>query len=173
MKTTEKTEYFSTELSSPLGQLTLASDGVFLVGLWFAGQKHFGGAFPQPFQKKDSLPVFQMAEQWLNDYFSGRRPEPESIPILLSGTIFQRTVWSSLAGIPYGETITYGELGRCVAEKLGRERTSARAIGGAVGRNPVSIILPCHRVVGSGGCMTGFAAGLEKKHFLLSLEKMG
>ena len=160
---------YSTEIASPLGMLTLASDGVSLTGLWFEGQKHFGGTFVQPFTERCDLPVFRSAELWLKEYFAGRKPAPSALPLTLYGTEFQKKVWTLLGEIPYGETVTYGWLAERVSELSGNA-PCARAIGGAVGKNPVSIILPCHRVVGMNGAMTGFAAGLERKRYLLSLE---
>lgn len=160
---------YSTEIPSPLGMLTLASDGISLIGLWFEGQKHFGGAFVQPFTERHDLPVFRSAELWLNEYFAGKRPSPSLLPLALYGTEFQKKVWTLLGEIPYGKTVSYGWLAEKVS-KLSGTASCARAVGGAVGRNPISIILPCHRVVGMNGAMTGFAAGLERKRFLLSLE---
>ncbi len=155
-------------VSSPLGGITLASDGEALTGLWFDGQK----CFPAPLNADHEfrrLPVFSEAERWLNLYFSGRAPDFLP-PLLLRGTAFQRMVWEFLLSIPYGGTVTYGEIADAVARKMGKPRMSAQAVGGAVGRNPVSLILPCHRVVGAGGKLTGYAGGLERKRKLLELE---
>lgn len=169
---TEKIEpIYSTDIPSPLGMLTLASDGSSLAGLWFEGQKHFGGTFARSFIKRDALPVFRAAELWLNEYFSGGKPDPASLPLVLYGTEFQKKVWRLLGKIPYGQTVTYGWLAEQVSVETGTA-PCARAVGGAVGRNPVSIILPCHRVMGVNGAMTGFAAGIEKKQYLLSLENV-
>lgn len=149
---------------SPLGRITLAGRGDALAGLWLEGQKHFARTLG-PDVTCGSLPVFGEVERWLDLYFSGR--EPDFTPRLdLRGTTFQQRVWKALLDIPYGETISYGEL-------AGRLGTSARAVGGAVGRNPVSIIVPCHRVVGSNGWLGGYAGGPELKARLLALEAMG
>ena len=145
--------------------MTLASDGEALVGLWFDGQKHFGASLDGAHMEK-RLPVFDQADQWLNVYFSGR--EPDFTPLLRPrGTAFQQAVWRRLLEIPYGRTVTYGE----IAAALGLPPGSARAVGGAVGRNPISLIIPCHRVVGADGSLTGFAGGVERKTRLLALEK--
>ena len=166
---------FISHYNSPLGGITLASDGEALTGLWFDGQKYFGDTLGYDYQEKD-LSVFVQTRQWLDIYFSGRKPD--FIPSLrMDGTPFQNKVWEILKTIPYGETMTYGEIAALVAagQDAGARpgtirRMSAQAVGGAVGRNPISIIVPCHRVVGAGGSLTGYAAGLEKKRYLLSLE---
>ena len=153
---------------SPLGAITLASDGEALTGLWFDGQKHFGGNLPGGIgscAQAEDLPVFSAARKWLDIYFSGKEPDftPSVRP---AGTPFQRAVWEELLTIPYGQTVTYGE----IAGRLGLPKGAARAVGGAVGRNPVSLIVPCHRVTGTGGRPTGYAAGIDRKLSLLSLE---
>ena len=153
--------------ATPLGGVTLASDGEALTGLWFDGQKYFGSTLGAQYEER-SLPVFAEAERWLEIYFNGR--DPGFIPPLsLRGTPFRRAVWELLLTIPYGHTITYGAL----AAALGAQNGSARAVGGAVGRNPVSLIVPCHRVIGAGGALTGYAGGVERKARLLSLERGG
>ncbi len=153
---------------SPIGEMTLAADAIGLTGLWFKGQKfdcrNLDGA-----AKEQELPVFIQAKQWLNIYFSGREPEL-SVPIHLTGTPFQMEVWQILRSIPYGQTMTYGEIATLLAEKLGRPGMSAQAVGGATGKNPISIIVPCHRVVGVKGNLTGYAGGLDRKLALLHLE---
>ena len=158
-------------VSSPLGGITLTGDGEALTGLWFDGQKRF----PAPLNADHEfrrLPVFSEAERWLNLYFSGRAPDFLP-PLLLRGTAFQRMVWELLFAIPYGCTVTYGEIADAVARKMGKPRMSAQAVGGAVGRNPVSIIVPCHRVIGADGSLTGYAGGVERKRYLLQLEQNG
>ena len=159
---------FLYHLASPLGGITLASDGEALTGLWFDGQKHFPETAGMERVEKP-LPVFSETAEWLAVYFSGRAPDftPALRP---GGTPFCRAVWELLAEIPFGRTVTYGELARRLAERPGAGRVSARAVGGAVGRNPISLILPCHRVVGAGGKLTGYAGGLERKEWLLRLE---
>ena len=153
---------------SPLGNITVASDGHALTGLWFEGQKYYGSTLSDK-QMKKNLPVFRETEKWLDLYFEGK--QPDFIPELaLQGSSFRRSVWELLLSIPYGQTVTYGELAVAVAEKLGYSSMSAQAVGGAVGHNPVSLIVPCHRVIGADGSLTGYAAGIERKKALLSLE---
>ena len=156
-------------VDSPLGGITLASDGEALTGLWFDGQKFFGATLVGG-EEARALAVFGQAEAWLNSYFSGRRPD-FTPPVAMRGTTFQRAVWAALTAIPYGETATYGEIARRVATQMGALRVSARAAGGAVGRNPIALIVPCHRVVGANGSLTGYAGGLERKARLLALER--
>ena len=146
--------------ASPLGEIVLAADGDALIGLWFAGQAHFGAGL-RGAEDGDCV-VLREAKAWLDDYFAGKAPE--TLPKLRPrGTEFQKKVWAELLKIPRGETATYGAL----AEKLG---SHARAVGGAVGRNPISIMIPCHRVVGADGSLTGYAGGTERKAALLKLE---
>ena len=147
--------------ASPLGPMTMASDGTALTGLWFDDQAHFAAGLSPDHELLD-LPVFARTAAWLDAYFRGENP-PEPPRIRLRGTPFQSAVWELLLAIPRGETVTYGQL----AHMLG---SSARAVGGAVGRNPVSILVPCHRVVGAGGALTGYAGGIERKTALLRLE---
>lgn len=149
---------------SPLGGITLASDGQALTGLWFDGQKHFGNTIGTQAALPAELPIFDEARRWLDIYFSGCKPDFMP-PLLLRGTSFQQRVWEALLTIPYGHTVTYGEL----AHQLGCR--SAQAVGGAVGRNPISIIVPCHRIVGANGSLTGYAGGLDRKRALLQLEQ--
>ena len=154
---------------SPLGGITLGSDGKALTGLWFDEQDHF--AVPLPSQAEpQNLPVFEETCRWLEIYFSGSDPgfTPE---LALRGTPFRKAVWEILLTIPYGYTMSYGEIAATVARQFGRSCMSAQAVGGAVGHNPVSIIVPCHRVIGADGSLTGYAGGLEKKARLLSLER--
>lgn len=153
---------------SPLGGITMASDGTALTGLWFDGQKYFAeGIEPDAEEKKQ--PVFDEAMRWLDIYFGGRRPD-FTPPLNLEGTAFRKEVWQLLLQIPYGETTTYGELAAQLAAHRALKRMSAQAVGGAVGHNPISIIVPCHRVVGTSGSLTGYAGGLAKKLALLKLE---
>jgi methylated-DNA-[protein]-cysteine S-methyltransferase len=152
---------------SPLGRLLLASDGEALTGAWFEGQRYFASMLPEKRDEK-ALPVFAAAARWLDDYFAGG--DPGQTPALRpTGTPFQRRVWELLAKIPYGKTTSYGALATALAEE--GSPTSARAVGGAVGRNPISILIPCHRVLGADGSLTGYAGGLERKKSLLLLEQ--
>ena len=154
---------------SPLGGITLASDGTALTGLRFDGRRYSAPAPGRPYPEAD-LPVFDEARRWLDCYFSGKAPDftPKLAP---RGTAFQRAVWEILLTVPYGKTVTYGEIAGRVAEAARIPRMSARAVGGAVGRNPISLIIPCHRVIGAGGRLTGYAGGLDRKRYLLQMEK--
>lgn len=154
---------------SPLGGITLASDGEALAGLWFDQQKYFGYTLSAAYQERD-LPVFEQADQWLDIYFSGRDPG-FTPPLAMRTTSFRKSVWKIMLGIPYGKTMTYGEIAARIAAENGVEHMSAQAVGGAVGHNAISLIIPCHRVVGSNGSLTGYAGGIEKKYQLLLLEK--
>ncbi len=155
---------------SPIGNIVLAADDIGLTGLWFSGQKYFGLYLDKDHEEKD-LPIFDDAKRWLDIYFSGKEPDFE-IPLHFTGTDFQNEVWEILYSIPYGKTMTYGEIANQIAKKRGIERMSAQAVGGAVGRNEISIIVPCHRVIGSNGTLTGYAGGLDKKIALLGLENI-
>lgn len=154
--------------SSPLGELLLSADDMGLSGLWFAGQRYFARTLP-PGAVPRETPVLTASKRWLDCYFSGKRPDFLP-PLHLIGTDFQQAVWNLLLEIPYGQTVTYGALARTLAQQLGKPAMSAQAVGAAVGRNPVSIIVPCHRVVGADGNLTGYAGGVERKLFLLNLE---
>lgn len=153
---------------SPLGTLALSSNGTGLTGIWFCGSKYF----PQDLNDRAVLQkdaVLDTAEKWLDIYFSGEEPQ-FSVPLSLSGTPFCMQVWDCLMKIPYGQTVTYKDIARTVAEKRGLAKMSAQAVGNAVGKNPVSIIVPCHRVIGSDGSLVGYAAGVDIKRALLTLE---
>ena len=158
--------YFVSKIPSPVGMLTLASDGESITGLWLEGQKYFGAGLQDPIKEK-SLSVFDLAQNWLDLYFA-KAPLPHLPPLAPHGTPFQQAVWHLLLEIPRGTVTTYGAL----AQKLQERGISAapQAVGAAVGRNPISILIPCHRVVGADGSLTGYAGGVEKKRFLLSLE---
>lgn len=153
---------------TPVGGMTLASDGEALTGLWFDGQKYFGSTL-SPEHKERALPVFEDAAHWLDIYFSGKRPE-FAPRLCLRGSAFRIAVWEILLSIPYGQTVTYGEIAERLARQSGLPRMSAQAVGGAVGHNPISIIVPCHRVIGTDGRLTGYAGGLERKARLLEIE---
>ena len=155
---------------SPLGGITLASDGEALTGLWFDGQKYFGSTLTQDTEQK-KLPVFEQAAQWLSVYFSGKEPD-FTPPLSMKTTSFREAVWKIMLAIPYGKTMTYGEIARELARLRGIERMSAHAVGCAVSHNPISLIIPCHRVVGTNGSLTGYAGGIDKKVQLLTLEKV-
>ncbi|MDO5114302.1 MAG: methylated-DNA--[protein]-cysteine S-methyltransferase [Planctomycetia bacterium] len=153
---------------SPLGNILLAADDVGLTGLWFEGQKYFALYLDEERVKRE-LPLFARTKKWLDVYFSGREPDFK-LPLHFCGTDFQNEVWEILYSIPYGQTMTYGEVARQLAAKRGLNRMSAQAVGGAVGRNEISVVVPCHRVVGANGSLTGYAGGIDKKIALLKLE---
>ena len=160
---------YKTRFPSPVGELTLAGDGEALAGLWMEGQKYFPAELLEGAAPGEGLEALERAGDWLRRYFAGERPRPEELPLRPQGSRFRQLVWQALCRIPYGEVTTYGAIAAQIAAETGR-RTSARAVGGAVGHNPISIIIPCHRVVGAGGSLTGYAGGLERKAFLLRLE---
>ena len=165
--------------NSPLGGITLACDEEGLTGLWFDGQKYFGDGILKGGAKKEQgaeekegkrSPVLEQTVKWLDLYFSGRKPD-FTPPLHLVGSEFRHAVWEMLLKIPYGQTTTYKELAGRIAEQWEIKTMSAQAVGGAVGHNPVSIIVPCHRVLGTDGSLTGYAGGIDKKISLLTLEK--
>jgi len=162
--------YYSTTYSSPMGLLTLASDENNLVGLWIEGQKYHGSTIFGTMTEKNDKLVFSMAKNWLDKYFAGEKPDISKLPLAPIGSDFRQGVWNILREIPYGEVVTYGDIAKKMAVIIGRESMSSQAIGGAVGHNPISIIIPCHRVVGSNGSLTGYAGGIDKKVKLLELE---
>lgn len=158
---------YTSNYASPLGGMTLVSDGTALVGLYFDGQKYAAEGLDATHTQKN-LPIFKEVRRWLDVYFSGRKPD-FTPPIAPAGTAFQQSVWEILRTIPYGETTTYGAIARRIEQNTGC-RMSAQAVGGAVGRNPISILIPCHRVIGADGSLTGYAGGLDKKESLLRWE---
>ncbi|WP_293832979.1 methylated-DNA--[protein]-cysteine S-methyltransferase [uncultured Phascolarctobacterium sp.] len=158
------------KVASPLGEITLRSDGEALTGLWFADDKHYGAKDIAGAALAD-LDVFMQAEAWLAEYFAGREPKV-SVPLKLQGSEFQMQVWRLLQDIPYGRLVTYGDIAKKIAAQKGVARMSAQAVGGAVGHNPMCIIVPCHRVVGANGSLTGYGGGMWRKVRLLELEKV-
>lgn len=163
-----KDRYYMDQYDSPMGKITLASDGENLKGLWIEGQKVDEKMLKEA-AKAAELPVFIEAKRWLDDYFAGKAPGALP-PMAPEGTAFQKRVWEILPEIPYGEVYTYGGIARRIAKETGKAKMSAQAVGQAVGRNPISILIPCHRVVGTDGRLVGYGGGLDKKIFLLSLE---
>lgn len=166
---------YTSRYLSPLGYITLASDGEALIGLWFEGQKHFALTLTNESSEDSDLPVFEQTWNWLDLYFSGECPDFIP-PLAPKGTPFQQKVWRLLLAIPYGKTVTYGKIARQYIEmsygsSLPKQHMSAQAIGGAVGHNPINIIIPCHRVIGANGSLTGYAGGLDRKKYLLELEQ--
>lgn len=149
---------------SPLGGITVAACDTALVGLWFDGQRFFAEGLEANYEENPTMPVLMQTKEWLDIYFSGRIPH-FTPPLLMRGTSFRRKVWRQLLNIPYGQTMTYGDIARAVGS------LSARAIGGAVGHNNISLIIPCHRVIGKGNTLTGYAGGIDRKRLLLDREK--
>lgn len=162
--------YYSHGYASPIGPLLLASNGHHLAGLWMEGQKYFGRTVDETLAPDSRRQEFKDASAWLDAYFSGKNPHLADLPLAPNGTAFQKAVWRQLLEIPYGETVTYGAIARQVALEMKKTSMAGQAVGGAVGHNPISIIIPCHRVVGSSGSLTGYAGGLRKKIHLLALE---
>lgn len=158
--------YCSGTYASPVGLYTLASDGNSLVGLWLEGQKYYGKGVPEAVAPREELPLFGTVRRWLDRYFAGEKPEIAEVPLAPAGGAFRRQVWDILCGIPYGSVMTYGE----IAERMGRGKRASQAVGGAVGHNPISVLIPCHRVVGAHGSLTGYAGGIATKVKLLELE---
>ncbi|WP_026069123.1 methylated-DNA--[protein]-cysteine S-methyltransferase [Methanomassiliicoccus luminyensis] len=164
--------YYSTTYPSPIGTITLACDGNNLVGLWLEGQRYHGKTMPEEIVEKNDMPIFDAAKRWLDRYFAGERPTISELPLAPRGSEFRQGVWDILCEIPYGEVITYGDIAKKMAVKMNKKRMSSQAVGGAVGHNPISIIIPCHRVVGSNGSLTGYGGGIGTKIKLLELERV-
>lgn len=160
---------YTMNYSSPLGEILLAADDIGLTGVWFYGQKYFAHGLPEE-SAEGTVSALVRAKEWLDIYFGGN--EPNFVPPLHPvDSEFRREVWDILLKIPYGETVTYGDIARELAEKNGCAKMSAQAVGGAVGHNNISIIIPCHRVIGASGSLTGYAGGIDRKIALLTLEK--
>lgn len=159
---------FTQHYDSPLGGILLAADETGLRGLWFDGQKYFARDLSAERIEQDT-PALAEAKRWLNIYFAGKEPD-FTPPLHPAGSAFRQSVWEILLKIPYGQTVTYGDIARQLAAKRGLANMSAQAVGGAVGHNEISVIIPCHRVVGTNGSLTGYAGGIDKKIKLLELE---
>jgi methylated-DNA-[protein]-cysteine S-methyltransferase len=165
--------FYKTEYKSPLGNITICcNEQENIVGLWFENQKYFANNINGKITENNNLKIFIKTKNWLDKYFAGNKPNIKEIPIEFIGTKFQKSVWKILYKIPYGKVITYGDIAKQIAKKKGITKMSAQAIGGAVGHNPISVIVPCHRVIGKNGNLTGYAAGLDKKKKLLQIEKV-
>ncbi|MDR1060163.1 MAG: methylated-DNA--[protein]-cysteine S-methyltransferase [Clostridiales bacterium] len=166
--------YFTT-CPSPVGTLTLACDGggCSLVGLWIEGQKYHGGAIAGSMAEDSGAPVLAAAKMWLGRYFAGEKPAISELALAPIGSEFRQTVWQLLREIPYGEVASYASIAQKAAARMGRASMASRAVGGAVGHNPISIVIPCHRVVGADGSLTGYAGGIGTKARLLELEGAG
>ena len=154
---------------SPLGGITISSNGSEITGLWFDGQKYFGAGLPEEYEEK-ALSVFEETKKWLTIYFGGKVPD-FTPPLRMETAPFRKAVWEIMLTIPYGQTMTYSQIADRIAKQKGLERMSAQAVGGAVAHNAISLIVPCHRVVGTNGSLTGYAGGIEKKVRLLTMEK--
>ena len=159
---------YTYKYTSPIGNMLLAADEIGLTGAWFEGQKHFASTLPSEHAQKETEILVQ-AREWLDVYFSGEEPK-FTPPLNPQGTPFRKAIWEILLHIPYGQTVTYGEIAKVFAQEKGLAKMSAQAVGGAVGHNPISLIIPCHRVVGANGSLTGYAGGIEKKIYHLELE---
>ncbi len=155
---------------SPLGEITIAADDIGLSGLWFVDQKYYALYLDKNNEEKETQ-TLKDTKRWLDIYFDGKNPNFK-LPLHFIGTDFQKEIWKILYSIPYGKTMTYGDIAKIIAKKKGLKRMSAQAVGGAVGHNQISIIVPCHRVVGSNGSLTGYAGGIKRKYELLELEKV-
>lgn len=154
--------------AAPYGRYVMAAEDGALTGVWLEGQKYFPSDLPEPSGEEPE--VFARTRRWLDAYFAGQQPEVSALPLSPRGSDFAQSVWQLLLEIPYGQTVTYGQLAKRLAEQRGLAQLSAQAVGGAVGHNPISIIIPCHRVLGAKNQLTGYAGGLDVKTFLLKLE---
>ncbi len=161
---------YKTTYYSPLGKILLASDGINLIGAWITGQKYFLGQLKEELIPNDDLAIFIKSKIWLDKYFNKEEPSISELSLAPQGNEFRQCVWKTLCNIPYGKTSTYGEIAKIIAIKLNKRSMSAQAIGNAVANNPISIIIPCHRVIGKNGNLTGYAGGVDKKIKLLELE---
>lgn len=164
--------YYSTHYKSPVGDILLASDENCIIGLWIGEQKYIGNTMPKEITEKVDIPIIREGIAWLDNYFAGKKPTLSGLPLAPTGSEFKQQVWKILTEIPYGELTTYGKIAKEVARHMGKDSMSAQAVGGAVGHNPISIIIPCHRVVGTNGSLTGYAGGIDKKVKLLEHEEV-
>ncbi|MCL2160115.1 MAG: methylated-DNA--[protein]-cysteine S-methyltransferase [Oscillospiraceae bacterium] len=162
--------YYSTTYPSPIGTITLACDEKHLVGLWIKKQKYYGGAISDAMITNSNAPIFTITKKWLDRYFAGKKPGISELSLSPFGGEFRQGVWNILREIPYGEVVTYGDIAKQMAAKMNKAKMSSQAVGGAVGHNPISIIIPCHRVVGANGSLTGYGGGINIKIKLLELE---
>ena len=189
---------YTAHYQSPLGGITLASNGTALVGLWFDGQKHFAETLDNKYEEREDLPIFNETKKWLDIYFNGCVPDftpallprwqklsscplarefekaslgMETFPLQGAGGPFRKRVWEVLLTIPFGHTMTYGDIARIIANERALKTMSSQAVGGAVSHNSIALIIPCHRVIGANGSLTGYAGGIDKKKYLLQMEK--
>ena len=163
---------YTSNYKSPIGNLLIASKENKLVGLWIENQKYYLSNFKDKIIETENLEILKKKKKWLDRYFKGEKPDISELEINLIGSEFRKSVWEILKNIPYGEVITYNDIAKELAKQKGIKKMSAQAVGGAVGHNPISIIIPCHRVVGSNGSLTGYAGGIKKKIYLLEHEKV-
>ena len=163
--------YYSKHYKSSIGDILLVSDEENIIGLWFSKHKYMENEIPTDIMEKEDIQPLQEGVLWLDDYFAGKKPDISRLPLSpINGTEFRKQIWQLLIEIPYGQVITYGQVAKEVAKRMGKARMSAQAVGGAVGHNPISIIIPCHRVVGSNGSLTGYGGGINNKIRLLRHE---
>ena len=162
---------FYTNYKSPLGKIIIIGNSQNICGVYFEGQKYFLYKNNKYLIENNDLEIFKLTNHWLDRYFKKENPKISEIPIAPIGTNFQKLIWEILCKIPYGETSSYGEIAKKAAKILNKDRISAQAVGGAIGHNPISIIIPCHRVIGANGNLTGYAGGIDRKIKLLELEK--
>ena len=163
---------YITYYNSPIGDILLASKNDKLIGLWIENQKYYLSGFKEELKEVDNNKILNKAKKWLDRYFDGEKPNINELELEPIGSDFRKSVWRILCNIPYGEVITYNDIAKEIAKEKGIKQMSAQAVGGAVGHNPISIIIPCHRVVGSNGSLTGYAGGVKKKKYLLEHEKV-
>ena len=163
---------YKTNYDSPVGKILIVSDEKNLIGLWIEGQKYYLGKLKEKVVENDNIEILQKTKKWLDRYFKGEKPKISELSLAPIGNEFRQNVWKILCEIPYGETTTYGEIAKNIAKKMSKKAMSAQAVGNAVGHNPISIIIPCHRVVGKSGSLTGYAGGIDKKVKLLNIEKV-
>lgn len=165
---------YKTNYLSPIDPIIILANDSGLLGAWYENQEHFAGTFDldcaETIENPIDQPILKQATDWFDAYFDGHNPSAKDLPLMPQGTAFQQEVWAELTKVGYGETISYQELADRVADRQTKGRGSARAVGGAVGRNPISIMIPCHRVIASNGVLTGYAGGIDKKITLLKLE---
>lgn len=162
--------YYGTHYDSPIGDIFLASDEKNIIGLWIQEQKYIDRTMPKGIIEGVDMLALKEGKKWLDAYFAGKRPILDGLPLAPIGNEFRQCVWDILKEIPYGELMTYGDIAKEVAKRMNKEKMSAQAVGGAVGHNPISIMIPCHRVIGAKGNLTGYAGGIEKKIKLLTHE---
>lgn len=163
---------YITHYNSPIGDILLASKNEKLIGLWLENQKYYLSNFKEELKEVEENDILNKTKKWLDRYFKGDKPKINELDIEPLGSDFRKSVWRILCNIPYGEVITYNDIAKEIAKEKGIKQMSAQAVGGAVGHNPISIIIPCHRVVGSNGSLTGYAGGVKKKKYLLEHEKV-